>query len=65
MKQLISAETIRQEHAAGKRKLDVALPNTIVTAEARSVAEQLGVALVEVVAATTPRKTGSMPACAR
>ncbi len=59
MKQLISAETIRQEHAAGKRKLDVALPNTIVTAEARSVAEQLGVALVEVVAATTPRKASS------
>jgi ethanolamine utilization protein EutQ len=62
MKQLISAETIRQEHAAGKRKLDVALPNTIVTAEARSVAEQLGVALVEVVAATTPGKASSAAA---
>jgi ethanolamine utilization protein EutQ len=67
MKQLISAETIRQEHAAGKRKLDVALPNTIVTAEARSVADQLGVALVEVAATTPPRKgwSGADTPCAK
>lgn len=50
MKQLISAETVRLEHAAGKRRLEVELPQTIVTAEARTLAKQLGVELVESVA---------------
>jgi ethanolamine utilization protein EutQ len=46
-KKLISAEFVRQEHAAGRMRIEVQLPQAIVTAEARSVAEQLGVALVE------------------
>ncbi len=54
MKKLITAETIRQEHAAGRKRLEVALPQTIVTAEAKTVAEQLGVELVETVNAAAP-----------
>lgn len=46
-KTLISAEFVRQEHAAGRKRIEAALPQAIVTAEARSVAEQLGVAIVE------------------
>lgn len=46
-KKLITAESVRQEHAAGRQRIDAPLPQTIVTAEARSVAEQLGVAIVE------------------
>lgn len=46
-KTLISAEFVRQEHAAGRKRIEAPLPHTIVTAEARNVAEQLGVAIVE------------------
>lgn len=47
MKKLISAEFVRQEHAAGRNRIDAALPATIVTPEARGVAAQLGVDIVE------------------
>lgn len=46
-KKLISAEFVRQEHAAGRKRIEAPLPQTIVTAEARGVAEQLGVAIDE------------------
>ena len=49
MKKLITAETVRLEHAAGHKRIEVPLPQTIVTAEARSLAEQLGVELAETV----------------
>jgi ethanolamine utilization protein EutQ len=62
MKKLISAETIRQTHAAGKGRIEVKLPETIVTAEARTLAEQLGVKLVEAVAAV-PVKLAEGAAC--
>lgn len=48
---LVSAEFVRQEHAAGRKRIEAKLPLAIVTAEARTVAEQLGVAIVESVAA--------------
>lgn len=54
-KKLISAEFVRQEHAAGRKRIEAPLPQTIVTAEARSVAEQLGVAIDE--------QLQALPAC--
>ncbi|THF59303.1 ethanolamine utilization acetate kinase EutQ [Pseudothauera rhizosphaerae] len=47
MKQLISADTVRQEHAAGRQRIEAVLPQTIVTAEARATAEKLGVVIEE------------------
>lgn len=44
---LISAEFVRQEHAAGRKRIEAVLPQAIVTAEARTVAERLGIAIVE------------------
>ncbi|WP_434515653.1 ethanolamine utilization acetate kinase EutQ [Dechloromonas sp. ARDL1] len=46
-KTLISAEFVRQEHAAGRKRIEALLPQAIVTAEARVVAQELGVAIVE------------------
>jgi ethanolamine utilization protein EutQ len=63
MKKLISAETIRQSHAAGKCRIEVKLPQTIVTAEARTLAEQLGVELVEAVAAASARPAAGAAGC--
>lgn len=59
-KTLVSAEFVRQEHAAGRRRIEAKLPMAIVTAEARTVAEQLGVAIVESLAAlpASPAKSG-------
>lgn len=54
-KKLISAEFVRQEHAAGRKRIEAPLPQTIVTAEARNVAEQLGVAIDE--------QLQALPAC--
>lgn len=50
MKKLITADDIREAVAAGQRSLNVELPMCIVTPEARMVAEQSGLALVERVA---------------
>ena len=47
MKCLITAETVRQEHIRGNRTIEVVLPQCIVTAEARLVAEQLHVKIIE------------------
>lgn len=47
MKKLISAEFVRQEHAAGRNRIEAVLPATIVTPEARTVAAELGVGIVE------------------
>lgn len=47
MKQLISAEVVRSEHAAGKREIAVTRKGHIVTPEARTVAEALGVLIRE------------------
>lgn len=58
MKKLITAETIRQQHAAGKQRLEVELPATIITPEARTLATQLHIELVESVA-TRKEKTGA------
>lgn len=60
MKKLITAEIVRQEHGAGRKRIEVALPQTIVTAEARSLAEQLGVELAETVQGFVAK--GSSPA---
>lgn len=50
MKKLITANDIREAIAAGQSSLAVELPRCIVTPEARTVAEQAGLALVERVA---------------
>ncbi len=52
MKRLITAAVVRQEKQAGKKCLEICLPQCIVTPEARQVAEQIGLALVETAAAT-------------
>lgn len=51
MKKLITANDIREAHAAGKTRLDVVLKESIVTPEAHVVAEQLGFVICEVDAA--------------
>ncbi|AZN37520.1 ethanolamine utilization acetate kinase EutQ [Iodobacter ciconiae] len=50
MKQLITADALRAAHAEGKTRIEVTLPDCIVTAEARMVAERLGVEIIEVLA---------------
>lgn len=47
MKRLVTAGVVRAEHAAGKKRISVTRSECIVTPEARSVAEQLGVAIAE------------------
>jgi len=47
MKRLITAAVVRQEKQAGKKRLEAALPHCIITPEARQVAEQIGMELVE------------------
>ncbi|MDR3362224.1 MAG: ethanolamine utilization acetate kinase EutQ [Desulfovibrio sp.] len=61
MKCLITAATVRQEKLAGKKRIEVALPQCIVTPEARLVAEQLGLELVETIAAQTNRPDAGAP----
>ncbi|STR45352.1 ethanolamine utilization acetate kinase EutQ [Iodobacter fluviatilis] len=50
MKQLITADALRTAHAEGKTRIEITLPDCIVTAEARMVAERLGVEIIEVLA---------------
>ena len=63
MKKLITANDIREAIAAGQSSLAVELPRCIVTPEARTVAEQAGLALVERVAGE-PAAAASEPAAA-
>jgi ethanolamine utilization protein EutQ len=58
MKRLITAETVRKEHAGGKKSIEAVLPQCIVTAEARQVAEQLGVTIVETLEAVGSARAG-------
>ncbi|MDR0440703.1 MAG: ethanolamine utilization acetate kinase EutQ [Candidatus Accumulibacter sp.] len=58
MKRLITAEAVRKEHADGKKSIEVVLPQCIVTAEARLVAEQFGMEIVETLEAAPPNRTG-------
>jgi ethanolamine utilization protein EutQ len=51
MKRLITAAVVRQERQAGTKRLEVCLSECIVTPEARQVAEQVGVALIEIAGA--------------
>ena len=51
MKRLITAAVVRQEKQAGKKCLHAPLPHCIITPEARQVAEQIGLRLVDTVAA--------------
>lgn len=54
MKQLITAETLRAAHAEGKTRIEITLPDCIVTPEARVVAERLGVEIIEILAGKKP-----------
>ncbi|WP_437889178.1 ethanolamine utilization acetate kinase EutQ [Phytobacter sp. V91] len=47
MKKLITANDIRAAHAQGEQRLSVVLRTSIITPEAREVAEQLGMMIVE------------------
>ncbi len=47
MKKLISAAVVKQAHADKKMQLDVPRSTAIITPEARSLAEKLGIKLVE------------------
>ncbi len=48
MKKLISAKTIEELYNSGKMRLEVDARKTIVTSEAQTTAQKLGVELVEV-----------------
>lgn len=52
MKKLITANDIRKAHAAGERRFEIVLKESIVTPEAHVVAEQLGFVICEVEAAS-------------
>ncbi|MBD3223279.1 MAG: hypothetical protein GF313_01005 [Caldithrix sp.] len=47
MKILISAEKVRQAHQDGKKEIPVQRANTIITDEARSLAQKLGLRFTE------------------
>ncbi len=53
MKRVITANTIKQALAAGKKQLYAPLKETIVTPEARTLAKQNGVELLEFSTSTT------------
>lgn len=61
MKRLITAATVRQERQAGGKRLEYTLPDCIVTPEARTVAEQVGLELVETSAASCCAQAGPAP----
>ena len=50
MKRLITASVVKQERQAGRKRLEYCLAECIVTPEARTIAEQLGMVLVDVCA---------------
>ncbi|QQS16586.1 MAG: ethanolamine utilization acetate kinase EutQ [Neisseriales bacterium] len=58
MKRLITANTVQQEKAAGHTTIEVSLPECIVTPEARLVAAQVGLKIIETV--TTQRTSQSL-----
>lgn len=58
MKRLITANIVQQEKAAGHTAIEVSLPECIVTPEARLVAAQVGVKIIETV--TTQRVLQSL-----
>ena len=47
MKRLISADVVRQEYQAGTRRIEVSVADSIVTPEARTVASQIGLEIVD------------------
>ena len=61
MKRLITAEVVRQEGQAGKKRLEINLSQCIVTPEARLVAEQVGLELIETVGAAVT--SSAAPVC--
>ena len=48
MKKLISAKTIRQAYDAGNLRIEIEQAESIITPQAQTTAEQLGVELVEI-----------------
>lgn len=63
MKTLISARVVRDRHAEGQTHIDVSPGATIVTPEARSIAAELGVRLVDAgqTVITAPSEKGASP----
>ncbi len=47
MKRVITAQTVKEAHAAGKTQLYAPLKETIITPEARTLAKDLGIGFVE------------------
>ena len=66
MKRLITAAVVRQERQAGTKRLEVCVSDCIVTPEARTVAEQLGLEIVQTVGlpATCAKKAAKPAALA-
>ena len=64
MKRLITAEVVRQEHARGQKTLEVALPQCILTPEARGLAAQLDMKIVETLGNSAAVKSSPPAACA-
>ncbi len=61
MKRVITALTIKQAHAAGKTQLYAPVKETIVTPEARSLAKDLGVCLIEFEGNAREKSAPSIP----
>lgn len=55
MKKLITAGSVREAIAAGQRTLDVELPRCILTPEARMIAEEAGLEIIERIAGESAR----------
>ncbi len=47
MKRVITAQTVKEAHAAGKAQLYAPIKETIITPEARTIAKDLGIRFVE------------------
>lgn len=65
MKRLISAEVVRQEYQAGTRRIEVSVADSIVTPEARSVAAQIGLEIVDCANASVACSQNAAPADAK
>ncbi len=61
MKRLITAAIVRQERQAGKKRLEYSPPDCIITPEARTVAEEVGLELVNTAAACCSAPAGPVP----
>jgi ethanolamine utilization protein EutQ len=59
MKKLISAQMVKEARQAGEKEIYAPISQTIVTPEARSVAEKLGIRILDTIKQQKMEKAGS------